>query len=903
MRSRALAERCYRLCLRLYPKEFRDLFGGELMELFRDRRRKLVREQDTRALLWLNLRTFLELLTSSLAERASSARRSWLPAPDHISSSRHQTSSKGTSMLSSTLQDLRYALKSVASRPTSAIAVLLTLAVGIGANSTFFSVVDTVLLRPLPFDEPDRLVTLYSRYGDTVTSLSPPDYVDRRDLSETLEASAAIQTPLSYNLGGLQTQAARKVTVSKVTSAFFEVLGVNPALGNPVFPHEASAEAANVAVISHELWVSEYDADPKLLGTELTLHGEKYTVLAVMESAFDFPRSTDIWLPLTFTADQLADSFRGNEYLRMVARAKEGVALETVQAEMETIAAGVIEQVPARAEYLSASGWGASTGSLEEELVGNVRTALLVLLATVALVLLIACFNVANILMARTAERSGELALRSSLGASRGRLLRQLFTENCALALLGCGLGLALAHFALAYGPVWIPHDVPRLDQVRLDLRVTLFTMLVGGFCAITFGMMPALKGSSAALRNVMQSANASRKQSQLRSLLVVGQVAVALILLVGAGLLGKSFDTLMSTEPGFDSDGRVTLRATLPDVDYADDDARRTFQRVLTESFSSIPQVESTAISGRVPLDGRQSTGTFHIVGNEDQEQGRPPSGETTIVGSGFFRTMGITVEEGREFDQRDATGPNTAIVDRWAADRYWPGESPVGRSIYFSSADRSYEVIAVVGHVKQLSLSEEGKPQVYLSAELFPPSDFAITVHSNETNTAALMVSIREQLRRLAPGVPPYRLRTLRSTLRDSVVMPRFHVAVMASFSTLALLLAAIGLYGLLSHSVSQRTAEIGTRMALGATRINIVQKVLREGLLLTIVGCALGVTGALILTRFLSGLLFQVSSNDPSTFVLVVVVLLTVATLAAFLPARRAATLDPMRAIRVR
>lgn len=801
-------------------------------------------------------------------------------------------------MLATIFQDLKFTLRTLRQRPGPTLAVGATLALGIGANSMLFSVVDTVLLRPLPFERPERLVTLWNLYGSARTALSPPDYADRRDQSELLASSAAIRADVALNLTGPDPG---QVRASRVTSAFFDVLGGRPLLGHVAFPHEESGAAAQMAVLSHRLWQRGFGGDPGAVGRDVELHGEHYTVVAVMGPDFDYPRGTEVWLPLTFTPDQMADGFRGNEYLAMIGRMKDGVELAQVRAEMEAIAARVIERVPERADFLATNGWSAATVPLTDELVGRVRPALWTLLGAVGLLLLVACVNVANVQLAGTAQRARELALRSSLGASRARLVRQLLTENLVLALAGCGGGLGLAYLGLGYGAAWIPHDVPRLEHVALDLRVVTFTTVLAVGCALVFGTAPAWQGSASRLRDFLQVSAGSRGARRLRGALVVVETALALVLLIGAGLLLRSFDALMTVDPGFDSDRRLTFRLTLPATAYPEPGDQLTLQQQLLERLRALPGVRGAAASERVPLDGQPWIGTFYVVGHVPAPGEKTPGGELNNVSPGFFGTLGIPLLEGREIAEEDATGPRVAIVDSWTAERFWPGSSAIGQRIYFGSPERTYEIVGVVGHVKQNSLDEEGRLQVYLPANQFPSASPTFTVHAASSEPERLIGLIRHQLGEIAPDLPLFAVRTTERLLADSVALPRFNLLVLGGFSLVAVLLAAVGLYGVLARSVSLRTAEIGMRMALGASSGSILRQVIREGLLLAGAGLVAGVAAAIALTRLMASLLYGVAPGDPATFAVLSCVLAAVALFATYLPARRAARMSPVEALR--
>lgn len=888
-----LAERCYRFLLRLYPRSFRELFADEMVELLRDSLRAARRRSGVRGAVAIWSRAFVDLIISAATVRVEGRPCAQEHEPALPYSSRRQDG-----MITTIYQDFVDALRTLRRRPGPTLAIIATLALAIGANSSLFSVVDTVLLQPLPFTQPERLVMLWNRYGTQRTALSPPDYVDRRDQSELLVSVAAIRPDVALNLAGTDS---RQVRASRVTSAYFDVLGVRPLIGHAAFAHEESGEVVDVAVLSHGLWQRSFGGDPGVIGRDIELHGQKHTVLAVMGPDFNYPRGSEVWLPLTFTPQQLDDTFRGNEYLGMIGRIKDGVTLEQVRAEMDAIAARVIERVPERASYLANNGWGAVTVPLDDELVGRARPALWTLFGAVVLLLLIACVNVANVLLASTAERTRELALRSSLGASRGRLVRQLLTESLVLALAGCSGGLGLAFLSLRYFPAWIPHDIPRLEQVSLDLRVVAFTAVLAIASSLIFGTLPAWQGSAVRLRDFLQASVGRRGGRRLRGALVVVETALALVLLIGAGLLLRSFDALTKVDPGFASDQRLTFRLTLPASAYPEPQDRLAFQQGFLAQLRALPGLRAAAASSRVPLDGQPHTGTFHVVGHVPAPGEKTPGGEQNQVSPDFFRTLGIPLLAGRELIEADATGPGVAIVDAWAADRFWPDGNALGQRIYFSSPERDYEIVGVVGHVKQMSLDEEGRMQVYLPSNKFPLTDLTFTVHSEGSEPERLIGLIRHALGELAPDLPLFAVRTSDRLVAETVALPRFNLLVLGAFSLVAILLAALGLYGVLTRSVSLRTSELGLRMALGASTGAILRQVIREGLMLAGAGLVIGMAGAIAATRLMASLLYGVEPDDPTTFAVISLVLAGVALLATYLPARRAAHLDPVEALR--
>jgi putative ABC transport system permease protein len=887
---RPTLEALYRRLLVLYPARFRDLYEEDMAEFFHDRMMEASRTRGTAGAVAAFGRALADLVTSALRERCSSPRRRTFKGEKHV--------------LDGFRADLKAAMRSVASRPGLALAAAATLALGLGAATLVFTVVDAILLRPLPFEDPERLVMIWNRYDTSSTSSSPPDYVDRRSASRLLSSMAAIATG-SMNLSG--DLEARNVEVSRVTASFFQVLGVTPSTGPVSFPSEVptgEAEEARLAVLGPSLWRSAFGSDPAILGRVVRLDGTPHQVVGVMPEGFDFPPGTEVYVPLVFRPEQLADNYRGNEFLQNLGRLAPGASLEAVSREMDAIAASVLTRVPARRGFLERNGWGARVVPLDEHLTGSARPALVVLSFAVLLVLLATCANLSSMILASVSSRARDLAVRSSLGASRIRLLRQLVLESLLLTLLGSLLGLLLS-FVVARGlPLWAPSGVPRLETVALDARGIAFAVIVALGAGLASALVPAWQASSGRLHGALRLGRSVSGSSRLRSALVVTEVALALLLSIGVGLLVRSFERLTRVDPGFEPAGRVSMRITMPATQYREPADRIELTRRLLETIAVVPGVSAVAASDRVPLDGGSWTGTFHPDGYTAAPGEPTPGGDMNLVSPGYLKTLGIPLLAGREFLATDVMGsPGVALVDERTAKRFWP-QGAVGQRINLSRPERPdfREVVGVVGHVKMSSLDEEGRFQVYLPVAQTGWSRRLRFTVSTAGSPDAVVASLRRDVASLAPELPLYQVRTLDDLVESSVSFRRFNLAVLGAFAVLALSLAAVGLYGVLSFSVSRRTAEIGIRMALGARAPSVFALVLREGVALVGLGCVLGAAAALALSRFLEGLLFQVAPTDLATFAVVTAGLLALSALAAFIPARRAAALDPVDALRV-
>jgi putative ABC transport system permease protein len=835
------------------------------------------------------------------------------------------------------LQDLRYGLRILWKSPGFTTVAVLTLALGIGANTAIFSIVNAVLLRPLPFPNPGQLVSVHEKDmrgeipGRVVVNASYPDFFDWRAQNHVFENMAAFRHT-GYTLTGAGTPL--HIDAQIVTAEFFSVLGVPPSLGRGFRPEE---EKGRFAVLSHELWQSKYAADPEILGKSITLEGHPYTVVGVAASGFRFPIQASpqqLWTSLgedarAASGDRPATVERGQHMLDVVARLKPGVSVKQAQAEMNVIAEGLAKQYP------NDNGKRFATSLIPEMeyLVGDTRPALLMLLAAVGCVLLIACANIANLMLARATKRSKEIAIRAALGADRGRVIRQLLTESILLALVGGLLGLAISALGIRALLRLGPENVPRLAQVGLDWHVLAFTFLVAVVTGLIFGLAPALHGSKTNLADSLKDRgqdSGAGGQHRVRAALVVAETAVGLVLLVGAGLLIRSFYTLLHVNPGFDPHNVLTMRVDLPDSRYSEQQ-QITFYRDLLERIQELPGVVVAGGIFPLPLSSSDINVTFEIEERPVAKAEEPSAGFRAISPT-YFQTMGIPVLNGRSFDARDTDkSPPVVIINQEFARRYFPNEDPIGKRIKPGFAIHGdplmREIVGVVGAVKDHSLSGEFRPEFYFTYPQAMVGDMTLCVRTFR-DPKSLTSEVRSSIASLDKGVPVYDVRAMddyvAAAVRNSIAsmdkelpvfnirtmdeyvgaslgQSRFDALLLTLFAALALALTMVGIYGVMAYTVAQRTREIGIRIALGASRRDVSRMILGRGFVLTGLGLLIGIVAALGLTRFLSSFLYQVKPVDPLTFVVVSVLLGAISLLASYVPAWRAARVDPMVALR--
>jgi putative ABC transport system permease protein len=793
-------------------------------------------------------------------------------------------------------------------KPGFTVVAILALALGIGANTAIFSVVNAVLLRPLPFAEPDRLVIVWMdnrQQGVKEDIHSYPNYLDYRDQNKVFESLAAYRGT-SLNLTGMGEP--ERVLGAASTASFFDVMRVAPVVGRVFTADEDQPGHDSVMMISYGLWQRRFGGDKNIVGKSVALSGATRTVIGVMPPDFRFPfKDTDFWLPLAPPAE-LKDQ-RSAFWLDVIGRLKPGVTLEQARAEMETIAKRLEQQYPN-----SNTNFGTNLVPLREQTVGPVRPALLILLGAVAFVLLIACANVANLLLGRAAAREREFAIRMAMGAGRRRIIRQLLVESLLLAFFGAALGIMLAVWGLDALKLMMPADMPRIDQIGLDARVLAFTISISCLTALLFGLAPALQASHPDLNETLKEgggkgASKGVRSRQMRRVLVVAEVALALVLLVGAGLLLKSFSRLRDFNLGFRPEGLLTAKIQLPGLKYREDSQRRIFNRQLLERLSSTPGIESAGMITSVFLSKLPNSTNFSIEGRPDFLPGQRVEVPLDSISPNYFQVIGTPIIKGRAFNDQDTeNAPRTVIINETMARRFWPGEDPLGKRIKYGGLDTPESespwrtIVGVVADTRRTGFESEVRSETFLPMAQEPPGRTTLVVRAAaNADPAGLAASVRSAVQAIDPEQPVYDIKTMTQWVSEIIAQRRLNMILLGTFALVALLLAAVGIYGVMSYSVTQRTHEIGIRMALGAQSRDVLKMILGQGMALTLIGITIGLIAALALTRLMSSLLFNVSAFDPLTFIAVSVLLTLIALLACFIPARRAMKVDPMIALR--
>ncbi|MCI0604758.1 ABC transporter permease [bacterium] len=806
------------------------------------------------------------------------------------------------------LDDFRYALRNLIKNRGYAVVIIITLALAIGGSTAVFSVVNGVLIRPLPYKSPDGLVMVWNRYGKLKESrahVSPPDFMDRKRDSRTLESMAAIEES-SLNLIGRGEP--ERIRTAKVSSSLFPLLGVSPSYGRNFTEEEDQPGKNSVVIVSHNLWKRRFGSESALIGKTLNLSGNQCEVIGIMPASFWFPTPDfDLWMPIAFTPEQLSNDNRGSEYLSMIARVKPGVSESQVHAEMNTIAARVLQRAPERAEFLTNAGWGAIVVPLRKSIIGDVEPALLVLMGAVSFLLSIGCANVANLILSRTGGREKEIAIRAVLGADRISLVRLLFVESLLLAIAGGMIGLLLAYWSTMLLPAIAPETLPRLSEIAIDGTVLTFSFVVSLLAGAMIGIVPAMRVS---LFHPYQSlklegtSTPPKSIHRFRSILVILEIAMALVLATGAALLMKSFGRLISIDPGFQTRNRLTFTLALPPAQYQDESRTINFYQQLRHEIERLPGVQSAGANASLPIANHNWTATFSVQ-DKPIQPGEPAYGfEYRFVTPNYFRAMGMPFRSGRDFSDRDTTETTrVAIIDVNLANLFWPNQNPLGKRIAFGNSPRSArwrEVVGIVGHVKNAGLKEEGGEQIYFPHSQIGELTMSFVIHAT-SDTTALIGLIRSRIKSLDPNLPIYQITTMDQILSGSIAQPRFTMLLFVLFATTALALSAVGIYGVLSYSVTQRRKEIGIRMALGAKRENILMMILRQSLLLACAGLITGTLASLALSRYLAGLLFKLEPVDPMIYAATAGIAMIVALLATSLPAKRAASIDPLFTLR--
>ena len=805
------------------------------------------------------------------------------------------------------MNDLKFACRQLAKNPGFAAVVVLTLALGIGANTAIFSVVDAVLLRPLPFPEPERLVMVWNQLpgqGLRQLPLSVPEFLDYQREQQVF-AGLAVFRPTDGNLTGQGDPV--HVSVAMVSEKYFATLGIRPLLGRGFTAEEHESGHGPVMILDSSFWQRQFAGQRDVVGQDTVFNGTTHKIVGVVRDGIAFlPTKVDVWIPLPMGPGGFS---RENHSLAALARLKPGVTLAQASQEINRLAQRQKQDNP---NSYADDQWGAYVQPLRSVYVGDTRPALLALLAAVGFVLLIACANVANLMVARMATRRKELAIRSALGGPRTRIVRQLLTESLLLAALGGGAGLVLAYWGIPVLIKLAENQIPQGIPVAVNLRALGFTFVLTLLTGVLFGVMPALRGSRIDLREALAEGGrpaASMPRPGLRSALVVSEMALALVLLIGAGLFLRSFTKLLRVETGYQPGNVLTFQMDLPESRYPEAHHRITFWREAMTRIAAAPGVTAVGATSKLPLTLGGDSGSVLVEDLPATQPGSPvPCGyfeaDKCYVTPGYFRSLGIQLVRGKLLEERDRADAPAVVVDESFARRAWrEGQDPIGRRLAIELGPNGpawLRVVGVIRHVKNVGLARQGREQIYLSYGLAPPASLFVTVKTSG-NPIAVLDRVRREVASLDDSLPIHNVLSMEQRLSASVGLERLQTILIGAFGLLALILAAIGLYGVVSYSVSQRTHEIGLRMALGAQRSDVLRVVVGQGLRLTLTGIVLGLAGAFCLTRLVSRLLYGVDSLDPLTFGSVSLILAGVGLLACYVPARRAAQVDPMVALR--
>jgi putative ABC transport system permease protein len=806
------------------------------------------------------------------------------------------------------LKDIRYGVRSLLKRPGFTAIAVITLALGIGANAAIFSVVDAVLLRALPFPNPDRLVMLWedaSFAGFPRNTPAPANFADWKTQNHVFEETAAFDER-SFNLTG--DGEPEKIEAYGVTANFFPMLGIKPALGRAFLPEEDKPEGNKVVMLNYNLWQKRYGGERSVIGHEILLDGEKHTVIGVMPAGFQLLDShIGLWVPMAFTTEELAQ--RGSHYLFVVARMKPGVTLAQANAEIRTIQQRIAHDHPDEAGRISAYAM-----PLREQLAGDVRRPLLVLLVAVAFVLLIACANIANLLLSRATSRRREIAVRAALGARRLHIMRQLLVESLLLAIVGGACGALLASWSFAFLRRLIPDGLALSTNLNLNLKVLGFTLMVSLLTALVFGLVPAFQASNMDLNEALKQGGGrtglNAAGNRVRSVMVVSEIALALVLLVGAGLLIQTFQKLRQQYSGLQPENVLTLRTVLPRNKYPEQPQRAAFYKQVLERVRSLPGVVSAGYATTIPLAWKGGTSGFYPEGRtvaQAKADGLSYDANHRQVSADYLKTMGISLMRGRPFNEGDnEQAISVAIINETMVRQYWPNEEAIGKRFKLGDPDGNrpwMTVVGVAGDVRQMGVDEPVKAEMYLpyqqirEDQWFAPRDLVI-----RTVVAPLSIvgATRAVIQQVDPDQPISNIRTMDEVLGEETASRRLGMTLLTMFAALALLLATLGIYGVLAYFVVQHTQEIGVRMALGAQRRDILGLVVKRGMRLAVLGVMIGLGAAFALTRLMASLLFGVGTADPLTYATIALLLILVALFACYLPARRATKVDPMIAL---
>jgi putative ABC transport system permease protein len=800
------------------------------------------------------------------------------------------------------LRDLRYALRILINKPGFTIVAVLTLALGIGANTAVFSVVNAVLLRPLPYGDPDRLVFVSEKSAEIENKpFSLPNYHDWRDRNQTFEDMAAYKFA-DFNLTGIEPS--ERLQGAMVSASIFDVLNVEPALGRSFLEEDDKLGSNRVLAISHGLWERRFGKQQDVIGKTLELDGQSYTIIAVTPRDFKFPPSSDrvdVWVPIELFGDKWITSRNTRPAIYAVGRLKSGVSLDLARTQMDVLAGQLEKEYPE-----SNAGNRANVTLLQTQVVKDMRPALLILMGTVGCILLIGCINVANLLLVRAISRQGEIAVRLAVGANRRHLIRQLITESMVLSLIGGGIGLLLANYGLNVLLSIIPENYMRLGEIKIDPWTLIFTFLISLLAGVIFGLVPSFHASKLDLNDMLKESGRSLMGGaaiqRLRGLLVVVEIAIAFVLLIGSGLMIKSFMRVMDQNPGFDPNNVLTMQMTLPEARYPKEQQRAQFSEQSLQRVQSLPGVRYAGLITPLPVSGAGWQTTFLVEGRPEPGPGEKPLADLAMVSPDYFQAMGGPIMEGRYFTDQDRDGAQmVAIIDETMAHRFWPDETPTGKRLRKGAANSPWlTIVGVVKHVKNYGVAEKSNMELFTPYLQNPVNSLTLVVRTNADATG-LIAGIRSEITKVDKDQPIYNIRTMEQVLATSLAQRRTTTVLLTIFGAVALSLSIVGIYGVMAYSVSQRRHEIGVRMALGAQRSDIMKLILRQGLILIVFGIAIGVGGSSLLSRLLTSLLFGVSPFDPITFVGVLLGLIMVGMLACYIPALKATKVDPTIALK--
>lgn len=808
--------------------------------------------------------------------------------------------------MQSLLQDIRYAFRMLIKKPGLTAIAVLTLALGIGANTAIFSVVNSVLLRPLPYRQPDRIMYVFRMQPPIARSpVSVPAFRDFESQQKVFESFAAHYGE-TFNLTDGST--AERIIGGRVTANFFSLFGIQPERGRFLQESDDRPGSEHVAVISAGLWQRRFASNPSAIGSTIALNGTPYTIIGIAPLQFKFPNRVEIWTPALLAENK---NGRGSNFLMMIGRLKDGVSKEQAQLQMNQIAANLARQYPENHSKLSIL-----ISPLLQEQVRNIRSVLWIMMGAVALVLLIACANVANLLLARSLARQKEFSVRAALGAGRFRIIRQLLTESVLLAAIGSILGAIVAGLGIKILIALAPANLPRITEVRIDWRVMCFTLIVAILTGLLFGLAPAWQISKTKLNDVLKdgarSVIGNPAQSLLRKGLVVAEIGLSLVLLVSAGLLIGSVRRLLAVNPGFDPNNLITADISYPRRPPSNNADSRQLQQGMAERIrflqdieqqaARLPGIQSVGIINDLPVSGNSSVnGDFSVEGKPKPNSGEAPVAEFRFVTPNYFTTIGVPILRGHTFSEHDT--PQTSqniLINETLAKQFFPNEDPIGKQLN-AIDDKPHEIIGVVGDARQWGLNLPAAAEIYFSDLQNPYGDTISLVARTKTDPTAFGESLRRTIQSVNFEAPVFRIRTMNDVMDSTTITDRFNMILMTTFAGIALAMAAIGLYGVMAYSVTQRSHEIGIRMALGANAMEVLGLVLKQGLSLALTGVVTGLIAAFAVTRLMQGFLFGISPTDPLTFVSIALILLAIALLASYLPARRATKVDPMIVLR--